>query len=154
MALGERPVGSISEAEDCISHCTSVAVADFERQFVITTDASNAAVGVILEQDKGKGLRPVAFASRKMNHAESRYSAYERELLGIVCAIAQWKYYFQGPHPIIAQTDHAPLQHLPSQASVNSRIWKWISILQGYDLEMRHIPKQEKSTLLIVSTAL
>ena len=61
---------------------------DFERQFVITTDASNAAVGVILEQDKGKGLRPVAFASRKLNHAESRYSTYERELLGIVWAIA------------------------------------------------------------------
>ena len=88
----------------------------------------------------GQGLRPVAYASRKLNHAESRYSAYERELLGIVWAIAQWKHYFQGPHTLVVQTDHAPLRHLPNQASVNSRVWKWINILQGYDLELRHIP--------------
>ena len=37
------------------------------------------------------------------------------------------------------QTDHVPLRHLPNQASVNSRIWKWINILQGYDLELHHI---------------
>lgn len=113
---------------------------DFELPFVLTTDASSAAVGAILEQDQGKGLRPVAFASRKLNNAESRYSAYERELLGIVWAIAQWRHYFHNTHPIVVQTDHAPLRHLPNQASVNSRIWKWMNILQGYNLDMRHIP--------------
>ena len=74
---------------------------DFERQFVVTTDASDAAVGAILEQDFGNGLQPVAFASRKLNNAEMRYSAYERELLGIVWALAQWKHYCQGPHSVI-----------------------------------------------------
>ena len=49
---------------------------DFEKQFVVTTDASDAAVGAILEQDFGNGLQPVAFASRKLNGAEMRYSAY------------------------------------------------------------------------------
>ena len=113
---------------------------DFDRQFVVTTDASDAAVGAILEQDFGNGLQPVAFASRKLNGAEMRYSAYERELLGIVWALAQWKHYCRGPHSVVIQTDHAPLRHLPNQASVNSRVWKWISILQGYNLEIRHIP--------------
>ena len=113
---------------------------DFERQFVVTTDASDAAVGAILEQDFGNGLQPVAFSSRKLNGAEMRYSAYEKELLGIVWALAQWKHYCRGPHSVVIQTDHAPLRHLPNQASVNSRVWKWISILQGYNLEIRHIP--------------
>ena len=113
---------------------------DFDRQFVVTTDASDAAVGAILKQDFGKGLQPVAFASRKLNGAEIRYSAYERELLGIVWALGQWKHYFQNDHPVIIQTDHAPLRHLPNQASVNTRIWKWVNIMQGYNLEIRHIP--------------
>ena len=113
---------------------------DFQRQFVVTTDASDAAVGAILEQDFGNGLQPVAFASRKLNNAEMRYSAYERELLGIVWALAQWKHYCQGPHSVVIQTDHAPLRHLPNQASVNARVWKWINIMQGYNLEIRHIP--------------
>ena len=61
---------------------------DFKRQFVVTTDASDTAVGAILEQDFGNGLQLVAFASRKLNDAEMRYRAYERELLGIVWALA------------------------------------------------------------------
>ena len=53
---------------------------DFDKPFVLTTDASNAAIGAILEQDLGHGLSPVAYASRKLNNAESRYSAHECEL--------------------------------------------------------------------------
>ena len=113
---------------------------DFEKQFVVMTDASDVAVGAILEQNFGSGLQPIAFASRKLNATEIRYSAYEREMLGIVWALGQWKHYFQGPHPIIIQTDHAPLRHLPNQTSVNSRLWRWLSILQGYNVEIRHIP--------------
>ena len=113
---------------------------DFEKQFVVTTDASDVAVRAILEQYFGSGLQPVAFASRKLNATEIRYSAYERELLGIVWAIGQCKHYLQGPHPIIIQTDLAPLRHLPNQTSVNSRVWRWLSILQGYNVEIRHIP--------------
>ena len=48
---------------------------DFERLFVVTTDASDAAVGAIFEQDFGNGLQPMAFASQKLNDAEMRYSA-------------------------------------------------------------------------------
>ena len=101
---------------------------DFERPFVVTTDASLVSVGAILEQDFGQGLQPVAFESRKLNPAETRYSAYERELLGIVWAIGKWRYYFEG-RKFIVQTDHSSLRHLPNQPSVNRRIWKWVSIL-------------------------
>ena len=113
---------------------------DFERQFVVTTDASDMAIGAIFEQDFGSGIQPVAFSSRKLNATEIRYSAYERELLGIVWAIGQWKLYSQAPHPIIIQTDHAPLQHLPNQTSVNNRVWRWLAVLQGYNVDIRHIP--------------
>ena len=112
---------------------------DFHRPFVVTTDASAVSVGGILEQDFGQGLQPVAYESRKLNPAETRYSAYERELLGIVWAIGKWRHYFEG-RKFIVQIDHSSLRHLPNQPSVNRRIWKWVSILQGYDMEIRHIP--------------
>ena len=84
-------------------------LSDFKRQFVVMTNASDVAIGAILEQDLGSGLQPVVFFSRKLNATEICYSAYERELLGIVWGIGQWKHYFQGPHPIFIQTDHVPL---------------------------------------------
>ena len=61
---------------------------DFERQFIITTDASDVAIGAILEQDFGSGLQPIALSNRKLNPTEIPYSAHERELLGIVWPLA------------------------------------------------------------------
>ena len=60
---------------------------DFDKQFVVTTDASDVAVGAILEQGFGSGLQPIVFASRKLNATEIRYSAYKHEMLGIVWAL-------------------------------------------------------------------
>ena len=51
---------------------------DFDHQFVVRTDASDVVVGAILQQDVGNGLQPVAFARRKLQQAEVRYSAYEQ----------------------------------------------------------------------------
>ena len=97
-------------------------------------------VGAILEQNFGYGLEPIAFASRKLNKAEICYSAYERELLGIVWALGQWRHYFQNSHSVVVRTDHSTLRHFPSQAIVNARVWKWLAIMQGYDLDIQHIP--------------
>ena len=119
---------------------------DFERQFVVTTDTIDVAVGAILKQDFNNGLQLVVFASQNLNDAEMCYSTYERELLGIVWALAQWKHYCRGPHSVVIQIDHAPLRHLPNQASVNSHIWKWINTLQGYNLEIHHIPCKRNPT--------
>ena len=101
---------------------------NFECPFVVMIEASLVLVGAILEQDFGQGLQPVAFESRKLNPAGTRYSAYERELLGIVWAIGKWRHYFEG-RKFIVKTDHSSLRHLPNQSNVNRRMWKWVSIL-------------------------
>ena len=62
---------------------------NFEVPFVLTTDTSLVSFGAILEQDFGQGLQPVAFDSRKLSPTEMQYSAYERELLGIVWSIGK-----------------------------------------------------------------
>ena len=75
---------------------------EFEKQFIVTTDASDVAVGAILEQDHGRGLQTIAFASRKLNSTKMRHSAYEHELLGIVWALGQWQHYLeQSPNKTI-----------------------------------------------------
>ena len=76
-----------------------------------------------------EGLQPVAFAPHKVNHADTRCSAYERELLGIVWALGQWGHYFQGPHSVVVRSYHCPVQQLPNQNAVNTRIWKWLAVM-------------------------
>ena len=86
---------------------------DFDPEFVVTTDASEVSVGAILQQNFGKGLQPICYDSRKLNPTECRYSAYERELLGIVWAVGKWRHYLAGAHFTI-QTDHDSLKNLPN----------------------------------------
>ena len=69
---------------------------------------------------------------------EARYSTYEHELLGIVWVVRQWRQYVDS-RQFIVRMDHSSLRHLPNQAFVNRRIWKWVSILQGYDIDIQHI---------------
>ena len=109
------------------------------KPFVVHTDASSYALGAVLQQDSGHGLQPVAFESRKLNSAEKRYSAYERELLAVLHACTTWRHYLGGRHFTI-KTDHHSLRYMFTQQKFNGRIFKWMEQLQQYDFEVEHIP--------------
>ncbi|GJQ75186.1 hypothetical protein Trydic_g9788 [Trypoxylus dichotomus] len=84
---------------------------DFSRDFVITTDSRQYAIGAVLNQcDIGKDL-PIAYAIRTLNKAEVNYNTTERELLAIVWAVSNLRPYVYGRHFKIA-TDHRPLTWL------------------------------------------
>lgn len=57
---------------------------EFNKPFVVTTEAIDVDVGAILEQGLGDGPQPIACAIRQLQQAEFHYSAYEYALFGIV----------------------------------------------------------------------
>lgn len=60
---------------------------DSSQGFIVTTDASNVAIGSILSQGVfGKDL-PVSYYSRTLNQAEQYYSTTEKELLAKVDSV-------------------------------------------------------------------
>ncbi|GJP67367.1 hypothetical protein CLOP_g24189, partial [Closterium sp. NIES-67] len=66
------------------------------RPFELVTDTTDLAVGVVLLQDFGEGLQPIAYESRKLNPAERNYHVHDKELLAIVHAFKVWRYYLTG----------------------------------------------------------
>ncbi|XP_070167365.1 uncharacterized protein [Polyergus mexicanus] len=59
---------------------------DFTQEFIVTTDASDYAIGVVLSQRKVGNDRPIAYTSRVLSRAEQNYNTTEKELLAIVWA--------------------------------------------------------------------
>ena len=112
---------------------------DLAKPFVVHTDASNFALGGVLQQDDGKGLQPIAYESRKLSNTERCYSAYERELLAVLHACNTWRHYLCGKHFTI-KTDHPSLRYMFSQQKFTGRIFKWMEQLQQYDFKIEHIP--------------
>src|SRR5210317_1708453 len=53
---------------------------DFSKPFEIYTDASKVQLGAVISQN----IQPIAFYSRKLSQAQTRYTTTERELLLIV----------------------------------------------------------------------
>ena len=95
--------------------------------FVINTDASGYAVGAVLQQDQGKGLQPIAFLSKKMLDAETRYPVHEQELLAIIHALNTWRHYLHGSQfKVIVKTDHKSLQHFKTQPTLSGRQSRWL----------------------------
>jgi len=66
---------------------TLLAYPNFNKTFEIHTDASHMQLGAVISQD-GK---PVAFYSRKLNPAQTRYTTTERELLAIVETLKEFR---------------------------------------------------------------
>lgn len=75
---------------------------------ILTTDASDIAVGASLEQIVDGVIRPIAFFSKKLDVTQKNYSTYDRELLGIYLAIKHFRYLLEG-RQLLIRTDHKPL---------------------------------------------
>lgn len=83
---------------------------DFNKQFVIETDASDKGVGAVLQQDG----HPIAFVSKALGPKKQGLSIYEKEYLAILMAVDQWRQYLiQGEFLIL--TDQKSLIHLDDQ---------------------------------------
>ncbi|BHF83230.1 hypothetical protein SprV_0802637200 [Sparganum proliferum] len=83
---------------------------DPHAQLILTTDASNSAVGAVLHQQVNNHLQPLAFFSQKLQPAQTRYSTFSRELLAIYLAIRHFRHLLEG-RDFSAHTDHKPLTY-------------------------------------------
>ncbi len=81
---------------------------DDHSQLILTTDASNIAVGAVLHQQVHDQLQPLAFFSQKLQPAQTRYSTFSRELLAIYLAIRHFRHLLEG-RDFQVHTDHKPL---------------------------------------------
>ena len=62
----------------------------------IMTDASDTAVGTVLQQEVNNQWHLIAFFSKKLTPAETRYSVFDRELLAIYLAVKHFQHFVEG----------------------------------------------------------
>ena len=124
---------------------------DPDRGFVLRTDASDYAVGAVLEQvlDDGRHV-PVAFWSRVLAEGRRRtWTPREKEAYAIVMALRKWAGYI-ALHPVTACDDHQSLQswhkeHVDTPSGPASRRARWHETLAKSDLTVVYVPGKDNT---------
>ena len=102
---------AFNELRELLISSTILQYPNYDKEFRITCDASDLALGSFLSQDNNGIDLPIAYASRTLNSAEKNYATVEKELLAIVWGIKEFRPYIFGKHFIVI-TDHKPLSWL------------------------------------------
>ena len=87
---------AFEDAKAALSKATLLHHPDPGSQTALTVDASDVAVGAELSQLRGMVWVPIAFFSKKLLPPQLKYSAFDRELLGLYLATKHFRHYLEG----------------------------------------------------------
>lgn len=142
--FGERWDESCSDAFHqiihCLTHAPVLAFADPSKAYILHVDASLKGLGAVLYQDYPEGLRPVAFASRKLSQPERNYPIHQLEFLSLKWAVVdKFNDYLYGAK-FTVRTDNNPLTYVLSTAKLNAVGHRWLAALSTYDFDVQYRP--------------
>ena len=134
---------SFEKLRDALTSQPVLAVADANKSYIVHTDASEHAMGAILQQEDDEGhLHPIAYASKTFNDAQKNYDTTEREALAIPWSLQHFNTYCEG-HKYTLFTDHKALSYIKTNANNTKRIARWQLMLQNYNIDKYNYIKGE-----------
>jgi RNase H-like domain found in reverse transcriptase len=83
-------------AKDLLCNSTCLAHPDPATTVSLAVDASASHVGAVLQQCDQQSWRPLAFYSCKLDAAQRKYSAFDRELLAAYLAVRHFRFLLEG----------------------------------------------------------
>ena len=115
-----------------------LAYPDFERPFILDTDASDVGIGAVLSQIDDQGAeRVIAYGSRVLSKPERRCCVTRRELLAVVIFTKHFRPYLAGRH-FLLRTDHASLAWLRNFKEPEGQLARWLERLAEFDYKITH----------------
>lgn len=113
-----------------------------EGQYRVEADSSGYATGAVLSQlQEDDTCWPVAFYSRSLSEVERNYDIFNREMLAIMRALAEWRHYLlRVAQTFEIWTDHKNIQYFWSARHLNRRQARWALELAEYDFTLSHKP--------------
>ena len=117
----DQQTRSFQQVKTLIAKANTTPLRYYDRNLPVTVqaDASLRGLGAcLIQQHKGKD-QLIAFASKSLTDAETRYANIERKLLAIVFACQHFSTYLLG-RSFIAESDHKPLEMIAMKNLANA----------------------------------
>lgn len=136
----DATVLAFEKCKESLANAALLAHPDCSAKLALVTDASNTALGAVLQQFKDGFWQPLAFFSRNLSPAQQKYSPYDRELLAIYESIKYFRFMLEGRH-FVVYTDHRPLSYafLYRKDNCSPRQQRHLDYISQFTTDVRHI---------------
>lgn len=129
--------------EDCktsLANATLISHPDPQAELALFTDASDVAIGAVIQQRSHGIWEPLGFFSRKLTSAQTKYSPYDKELLAIYEGIKYFRYMVEA-RTFIVFTDHKPITFAFStnRDSCSPRQHRYLNYIAQFCTDIRHV---------------
>ena len=137
---------AFTSAKDSLAQAVMLATPNGADNLFLVTDASNIAIGAVLEQGTDGHRRPLGFFSRKLNTPQQKHSIFDRELLAVHSAIRHFRHMLEGTSYTIC-TDHKPLVTALSKTSDSwtSRQQRHLSTIAETCCTIEYLPGKQNA---------
>ena len=137
---------AFTECKDALANASLLAHPILGAKLNLVCDASDHAIGAVLQQQVGDDWEPLGFFSKKLNGAEHKYSAYDRELLAMYKAVRHFRHMVEG-RTFRILTDHKPLvaAFRQEKTSDNStpRQSRHLDFISQFTTDVKHISGED-----------
>ncbi|CAK1590640.1 unnamed protein product [Parnassius mnemosyne] len=131
---------AFEQSKDSLCNAALLAHPDCQAKLALVTDASDLALGAVLQQYKNDAWQPLAFFSRKLSPAQQKYSPYDRELLAIYEGIKYFRHMLEARH-FTVYTDHRPLCYAfhVRKNNCSPRQYRHLDFVSQFTSDIQHI---------------
>ena len=121
-----------------------LAFLDFDKPFLLETDASGKGLGAVLSQKQADGwYHPIAYASHVMNETEQRYHSNKQEFLALKWVVTEQFHEYLSPYgknrnKFVVRTNNNLLTYIFSSANLDAAGQHWVAHLTSYNFSLEY----------------
>lgn len=136
----QKRIVAFEKCKDELANATLLAHPTDNANISLMVDASDFAIGGVVNQLIDSCWQPLAFFSKKLNPAQMKYSTYDRELYSIYASIKHFRNLLEAREFSIF-TDHKPLVFAFQQKNekASPRQLRHLDLIGQFSTDIRHI---------------
>ena len=112
---------------------------DFDKPFLLETDASKEGFGVVLSQKQDDGhYHPIAFGNRSLTTAEKNYHSSKLEFLTLKWSMMEHFKEYLAHEPFVVRTDNNPLTYVLTTPNLDATGHRWVVALASFEFSLEY----------------
>ena len=112
---------------------------DFDKPFLLETDASKEGLGAVLSKKQGNGCyHPVTFSSCTLTPSEKNYHSSKLEFLTLKWSVTEHFKEYLAYSPFMVQTDNNPLTYVLTMSNLDGTGHQWVGALASFQFELEY----------------